>query len=191
MVTFEGGRPLKSGYRHFKIRSVDGADDCAMMREMIVRRLAHLNEGKERHPDLIVVDGGKGQVSTARAAMVAMGITGIPVIGLAKRNEEIWLEGRDGALTLPMRNPALRLLQRIRNEAHRFAVEYHRKLRSKRLQRSEVEAIPGIGEKRRTALLVEFGSLAALKQAGVADLACVPGIGEKIAEKIFKHFHGA
>jgi len=188
-VTFDRGKPFKAGYRHFKIRDVEGSDDYAMMREMLARRLAHLNEGKQRHPDLIMVDGGKGQVSTARAAMADLGITGIPIVGLAKKKEEIWLEGRTDAVRLSSRSPALRLLQRIRNEAHRFAVEYHRKLRSKRVQRSELEHVPGIGEKRRTALLLEFGSLEVLTQAAAEDIARVPGIGEKFAKRIFEYFH--
>jgi excinuclease ABC subunit C len=189
MVTFDRAHPFKSGYRHFKIRSVQGSDDYAMMREVLARRLTHLKEGKQRRPDLIMVDGGKGQVSTARAAMTDLGITGIPIIGLSKKNEEIWLEGRDSALRLPRRSAALRLLQRIRNEAHRFAVEYHRSLRSKRMQRSELEHVPGIGKKRRTILLVEFGSLEALMQAAAEDIARVPGIGEKIAKKVFEYLH--
>jgi excinuclease ABC subunit C len=189
MVTFDRAHPFKSGYRHFKIRSVQGSDDYAMMREVLARRLTHLKEGKQRRPDLIMVDGGKGQVSTARAAMTDLGITGIPIIGLSKKNEEIWLEGRDSALRLPRRSAALRLLQRIRNEAHRFAVEYHRSLRSKRMQRSELEHVPGIGKKRRTILLVEFGSLEALMQAAAEDIARVPGIGEKIAKKVFDYLH--
>ena len=189
MVTFDRGKPFKAGYRHFKIRGVEGSDDYAMMREMLARRLAHLNEGTERHPDLIMVDGGKGHVSTARAAMADLGITGIPIVGLAKKKEEIWLEGRTDAVRLSSRSPALRLLQRIRNEAHRFAVEYHRKLRSKRVQRSELEHVPGIGEKRRTALLLEFGSLEILTQAAAEDIARVPGIGEKFAKRIFEHLH--
>ena len=189
MVTFERGSPSKSGYRHFKIREIRGADDCAMMREVLLRRLAHLREGKERHPDLIMVDGGKGQVSAARSAMEELGVAGITVIGLAKRNEEIYVEGRKEPLRLPRRSIALRLLQRVRDEAHRFAIEYHRKLRSKNAWRSELDEIPGIGEARRTALLVEFGSLEALKGASRRDIARVPGIGTTFAEKVYEYFH--
>jgi len=189
MVAFERGSPLTSGYRHYKIREVRGADDYAMMREVLLRRLAHLKEGKERYPDLIMVDGGKGQVSAARSVMEELGLTGIPVIGLAKRNEEIYLEGRKEPLRLPRRSIALRLLQRLRDEAHRFAIEYHRKLRSTSAWRFELDDIPGIGQARRTALLVEFGSLKALKEASRRDIARVPGIGDTIAQKIHEYIH--
>jgi excinuclease ABC subunit C len=189
MVTFDRGHRLKSGYRHFKIRQVRGADDYGMMREVLSRRLAHLKEGKERRPDLIMVDGGMGQVSAAHGAMEAAGVAGITIIGLAKKNEEIYLAGGREPLKLPRRNPALLLLQRVRDEAHRFAIEYHRKLRGRNAWRSELDDIPGIGEARRTALLVEFGSLEALKGASRHDIARVPGIGETFAKKIHDHFH--
>ena len=190
MVTFLRGIPFKAGYRHFKIRSVQGLDDYAMLREILSRRLAHLRTGAERHPDLIMVDGGRGQVSAARAAAAESGITSIPIIGLAKKNEEIWLEGSATALVLPPRNRGLRLLQRIRNEAHRFAIEYHRRLRSKRVRRSELESIRGIGERRRTALLMEFGSVEGLREAAMEDIARVPGIGSTYAKRIFEHLRG-
>jgi len=189
MVSFVNGRPVKAGYRHFKIRSVEGADDFAMMREVLARRLGHLREGKERHPDLILVDGGRGQVSAARRAMGELEISGIPVIGLAKKEEEIHLEGSEAPLRLPRRSNALRLLQRIRDEAHRFAVTYHRKLRGKRLRVSELDGIAGIGAGRKTALLVEFGSVEALRAATVERIASVPGIGGSLAKKIFAYLH--
>ncbi len=167
MAVFERGMPRPSRYRHFRIREVRGSDDYAMIREVLARRLSHLKEGHERAPDLIVIDGGKGQLSAARRAMDAIGVSGIPLIGLAKRNEEIYVEGRSEPMILPRRSLALRLLQRARDEAHRFAIDYHRKLRSKGLRRSELDGIPGIGEKRKTALLVEFGSLESLRKAPV------------------------
>jgi excinuclease ABC subunit C len=189
MIAFEQGNPYKSGYRRFKIREVAGADDCAMLREVLSRRLAHLNEGKERHPDLIMVDGGKGQVAAARKTMQELGVLGIPVVGLAKKREEIYIEGKAEPLRLPRRSLALRLLQRVRDEAHRFAIEYHRKLRSRSVRHSELDEIPGIGSARRTALLVAFGSLEALRKASEGDIARVPGIGRKIAEKVHGYFH--
>ena len=189
MVSFVNGRPLKAGYRHFKIRGVEGSDDFAMMREVLARRLAHMREGHERHPDLILVDGGKGQVSAARQAMSELELTGIPIIGLAKKNEEVYVEGRSDPLRLPRRSAALRLLQRIRDEAHRFAIEYHRKLRRKKLRLSELDGIPGIGESRKTTLLVEFGSVETLKAATAERIAAVPGIGGSLAKKIYEHFH--
>lgn len=190
LVCFEKGVPFKSGYRHFKIRDVRGADDYAMMREVLGRRLGRLTESSARPPDLILVDGGKGQVSAAREALDALGVAGIPVIGLAKRHEEIYLEGREAPLRLPRRNPALRLLQRMRNEAHRFAIEYHRKLRSARMRRSGLEDIPGIGPTRAAALLAEFGSVDGLRGASLDEIVRVPGMGESVAKKVFGHLHG-
>lgn len=189
MAVFEKGAPCPSRYRHFRIREVQGSDDYAMIREVLARRLSHLKEGKDRHPDLIVIDGGKGQLMAARRAMEELGVSGIPLIGLAKKNEEIYMEGRGGPLLLPRRSLALRLLQRLRDEAHRFAIDYHRKLRSKGLRHSELDEIPGIGEKRKTALLVEFGSLEALKKAAAEEIARIPGIGLKTAEKIYELLH--
>jgi excinuclease ABC subunit C len=190
MAAFERGAPCPSKYRHFRIREVQGSDDYAMMREILARRLSHLKEGKERAPDLIVIDGGMGHLAAARRAMEDIGIAGIPLVGLAKRNEEIYVEGKSEPLVLPRRSLALRLLQRARDEAHRFAIEYHRKLRSKGLRRSELNEIPGIGEKRKTALLVEFGSLERLKKASAGEIAGIPGIGKKTALKIYETFHG-
>lgn len=191
MVTFERGKASKSGYRRFRIREVQGSDDYAMMREVLSRRLARVREGKDRHPDLVMVDGGKGQVSAARRAMEELGVAGIPVIGLAKKNEDIYMEGRREPLRLPRRSAALRLLQRLRDEAHRFAVEYHRKLRSAGVARSGLDDIPGVGATRRTSLLIEFGSLEALAGASVEDIARVPGVGKTIARKIYEYLHRA
>lgn len=189
MVTFENGKPLKSGYRRFKVRDVRGADDFAMIAEVLGRRFRHLKEGRERRPDLVLVDGGKGQVSAARRAMGAAEVTGIPVVGLAKKHEEIFVEGRKKGLRLSRRNDCLCLLQRIRNEAHRFAVEYHRKLMSGRLEHSELDEIRGVGTKRKIILIMEFGSLERLREAELERIASVPGIGEKLAEEIYTHLH--
>jgi excinuclease ABC subunit C len=190
MIVFERGAPCRSRYRHFRIRDVQGSDDYAMIREVLARRLSHLKEGHERPPDLIVIDGGKGQLSAARRAMEELGVSGIRLVGLAKKNEELYVEGRGEPLVLPRRSLALRLLQRARDEAHRFAIEYHRKLRSKGLRRSELDQIPGIGEKRKTALLMAFGSLETLKKAPAKEIARIPGIGIKTAEKIYEILHG-
>ncbi len=189
MVTFYNGRPLKKGYRHFKIREVAGINDFAMLEEVLKRRLGHLREGRERHPDLILVDGGRGQLTSARKAVDDSEMGNIPIIGLAKRNEEIYLEDRKDVLKLQRRNDVLRFLQSVRDEAHRFAIEYHRKLRRKKVACSELDNIPGIGEKRKILLLVEFGSIEGLKTASIEDIASVPGIGEKIAQEISKHLH--
>jgi excinuclease ABC subunit C len=190
MVTFQNGRPLKSGYRHYKIRDVEGIDDVAMIREVLKRRLRHVRDGKDRHPDLIVVDGGAGQLGAARGAMDELEIKGTALIGLAKKNEEIYREGEKNPLRLPRRSEVLRLLQRLRNEAHRFAIEYHRKLRSRELEHSELDEIPGIGERRKILLLTGFGSVDALKGAGRNEIAAIPGIGEKLAAEIHAYLHG-
>lgn len=189
MVTFVDGRPLKSGYRHFRIRTVEGQDDFAMMKEVLLRRFERLKDGKSRRPDLILIDGGKGQVSAAMEAMRASGLSPISVIGLAKRDEEIFVPGQKEPVILPRRNPGLKLLQKARDEAHRFAVEYHRKLRSRGLAESELDGIPGVGEYRKTQLLVRFGSLAGLKEVSEADIAAVPGIGPATAGKIHEYIH--
>ena len=190
MVTFEGGEPKKSAYRHFRIREVEGIDDFAMLAEVIRRRAAHIREGRDRAPDLIMVDGGRGQVSAARRALNESDLPSIPLIGLAKREEEIFLDGEAAPLELPRSSEALKFLQRMRDEAHRFAIEYHRKLRSIRLERSELDEIPGIGEMRKILLLHEFGSVEALRKATTEDIASVSGIGGTIAGKVYEHFHG-
>ncbi len=190
MVTFVDGRPLKSGYRHFRIRTVEGPDDFAMIREVLLRRLERLKDGKSRRPDLILIDGGKGHVSTAIEAMHESGLTPISVIGLAKRNEEIFVPGGNDPIVLPRRNPGLKLLQRLRDEAHRFAVEYHTKLRSHALVEAGMDGIPGVGEYRKIQLLIRFGSLTGLKTATDDEITAVPGIGLSTARKIHEHIHG-
>ena len=190
MVTFKDAISLKSAYRHFKIKGVEGVDDFAMLAEVLERRARHIREGRDRAPDLIVVDGGRGQVSAARGALLKSELSSIPVIGLAKREEEIYLEGSPEPVRLPRSNKALKFLQRMRNEAHRFAIEYHRKLRSRRLEHSELDEIAGIGEKRKIVLLHEFGSVEALRGASAEEMAAINGIGESIATKVYEHFHG-
>lgn len=189
MVTFVDCRPLKSGYRHFRIRTVEGPDDFAMMKEVLVRRLDRLKDGKSRRPDLILVDGGKGQVSAVMEAMHTSGLSPISVIGLAKKNEEIFMPGGKDAIVLPRRSPGLKLLQKVRDEAHRFAVEYHRKLRSRGLFESGLDGIPGVGEYRKIQLLVRFGSLTGVAHATEDEIAAVPGIGRATAGKIHEHIH--
>jgi excinuclease ABC subunit C len=189
LAAFERGAPRRSRYRRFRIRGVRGSDDYAMMREVLSRRLARLRDGAERPPDLIVIDGGKGHLAAARGAMEDLGVPAIPIIALAKRNEEIFTVGSGDAIVLPRRSAALRLLQRLRDEAHRFAVEYHRKLRGRGVSRSGLDEIPGIGEKRKTALLASFGSMEAIRKAQASQIAEVPGIGIKIAERIYEFIH--
>ncbi len=198
MVVFVGGRPKREAYRRFRIRT-PGPDDYAMMAELLRRRLRHgLEElqgmrppgGFGELPDLILVDGGKGQLNVALRVLEEMGLREIDVAALAKREEEIYLPGVEGPLRLPRSSPALRLLQRIRDEAHRFAVEYHRVLRSRRSLESLLDGIPGIGPKRKAILLSRFGSLEGLKEASLEELLSLPGFPRRLAEGIYKALHG-
>lgn len=188
MVVFEGGQPKKSDYRKFKIKTVDGPNDFASMREVLSRRLKRSIDGDQRFgelPDLIVIDGGKGQLSAALQAEDELAVE-IPTVGLAKRLEEVFLPGRSDSILLPRRSQGLFLLQRVRDEAHRFGIAYHRTLRGKRQTRSQLDSVPGIGDKRRRALMRRFGSVSALKQATVADLVAVKGMTRSAAEAVHR-----
>jgi excinuclease ABC subunit C len=176
-VCFQDGSPLKSGYRRYRIRQVQGPDDFAMIGEVLRRRLRRLREEGETPPDLILIDGGKGQVGRARDVLEEEGWTEIPILGLAKREELVVLPGVKAPVRLPRSSAGLRLLQRVRDEAHRFAVTYHRTLRSKGQTRSALDPLPGIGPRRRAQLLRHFGSLEAMRRASVETIARVPGIG--------------
>jgi len=189
MVSFVDGRPRKSEYRRFKIRTVEGIDDFAMMAEAVERRYRRLLEEGKPLPDLILVDGGKGQLSSALEALRKLQITDQPVIALAKRLDEVYLPGCPAPQNIPHSSPALRLLQRIRDESHRFAVEYHRTLRRKRTLASELDEIKGIGEGRRQLLLKHFGSLDRLRKASLEELQKVPGLPKNLARAIWEHFH--
>jgi excinuclease ABC subunit C len=186
MVVFVDGKPKKSEYRKFKVASVDGPDDFASMREVVQRRYRRVVEEQSSWPDLVIVDGGKGQLSSAVGVLAELGATGQPIIGLAKRLEEIFVPGEPEPLLLPKASASLQLLQRIRDEAHRFAITYHRTLRSKRTLRSELDLIEGIGETRARELLEAFGSVQGVKFATLEQLAEV--VGEKTAQKIKEHF---
>jgi excinuclease ABC subunit C len=201
MVVFEDGMPKKSEYRRFIIDTSEGWDDTRAMHQVITRRLKRMLD--DRHvdlaevsetggriskfaypPALIVVDGGKPQVSAAQRALGELGITDIALCGLAKRLEEVWLPNNADPLIFPRNSEGLYLLQRIRDEAHRFAITFHRSRRSKVMLESLLDEIPGLGSARRTALLDRFGSVTAIRKAEVSDLATTPGIGEKLAETI-------
>lgn len=182
-VVFRDGTPLKSAYRRFRIKEVTGPDDFAMMAEMLSRRIKRLEEG-EAPPDLMLIDGGKGQVNRVWDVLQTLGWDIIPLAGLAKREEEIFRPGKSVPIRLPRNSPGLQLLQRVRDEAHRFAVEYHRSLRRRRLLSGPLEDIPGLGAKGRQALLEHFGSLRAIAVASAEQLAEVPGIGSKRAAEI-------
>ncbi|SEH21188.1 excinuclease ABC subunit UvrC [Selenomonas sp. KH1T6] len=188
MVVFEGGLPKKEDYRRFKIQSTEGKpDDFLSMREVTTRRYVGLPE--EELPDLIVIDGGKGQLSSALEIIRQQaGHLQVPVVGLAKQFELVFREGESEPVVLPRHSQALYLIQRIRDEAHRFAITYHRKLRGKRNMVSVLDHIVGIGPKRRQALWAHFGSLAKIKAAGVEELASAPGMNRPAAEAVHNFF---
>jgi len=186
-VYFDNGKPKKSGYRHFKIKGVSGQDDFAMMREVIGRYFLRIREEEQDPPDLVVVDGGKGQLSSALAELQAQGFSDQPAIGLAKRLEEVFRPGESDPTTLDRRSPALMLLKQVRDEAHRFAITYNRKVRSKRTIKSALDDIPGIGPAKRKALLNTFRSVKRIKEASLEELTTAPGISKKLAEIVKKH----
>lgn len=187
MVCFHSAKARKSEYRKYKITGLDHPDDFASMKQAVYRRYKRALDEQEQLPDLIVIDGGKGQLSSALSALHALGIKDVPVIGLAKRLEEIYIPGVADPQTLPKTSASLRLLQRIRDEAHRFAVTYHRQVRNKRTIQSELDLIEGIGKKRSKMLLEVFGSVQGVKHASEEQL--IEVVGQKPAEKIRMHFH--
>ena len=215
MIVFEEGRPANGQYRRFKIRTPDGPDDFAAMREVIRRRFlrsltvtpsaaADESEGVstedssaraapipstldgswKRLPDLVVIDGGKGQLSAALDSLNDLGITNLPIVSLAKRQEEIFVPGRSNSILLPRDSQGLYLLQRIRDEAHRFAITYHRQVRSKRAQVSALDGFRGIGPVKRRALIKAFGSLRGVREASVDEIAAIPGINPNMAASL-------
>jgi excinuclease ABC subunit C len=188
LVVFRKGRPARSEYRRFKIRTVEGMDDCACMREAVTRRFARLQKEERSFPDLLLIDGGKGQLAAACDALNSLGVASQLVIGLAKRLEEIFLPGDPEPHNLPRTSSALKLLQQVRDEAHRFAITYHRQLRRQRSLKSLLDEIEGVGPARRKALLSHFGSVNALQQASADDIAHVEGIPRPLAERIAAFF---
>ncbi|NDA39841.1 MAG: excinuclease ABC subunit UvrC [Actinobacteria bacterium] len=198
MVVFEDGQPKKSDYRRFGIDDREKFDDTRAMHHVITRRFKRYIEEKELDlqelntlgakkprfaypPQLVIVDGGRGQVNAAARALAELGITDVALVGLAKRLEEIWFPDRAYPVVLPRNSEALYLVQRIRDEAHRFAITFHRSKRSRLMLESLSDEIPGLGESRRSALIERFGSVAALRKANINEIAAVPGIGEKTA----------
>ncbi len=184
LVWFEAGRPKKAEYRKFKIQGIGQQDDFAAIHEVVTRYLTRRRDEGKPLPDLIVIDGGKGQLAAARAAADAAGFGALPIVSLAKREEEVFQVGKPEPLRLARRAPSLRLLQRARDEAHRFGVAYSRKRRTQRTITSELLEIPGVGPLRRTRLLERFGSLAAVRTASTAEIAAVPGFSLTLAERI-------
>ena len=183
-VFFENGEPAKGEYRKMKIRGEWGNDDFASMHEAVTRWFSRRIEEGKPLPDLAVIDGGKGQLSSALKALQALDLPQQAVIGLAKKEEEIFLPGQSTSIRLPRRSQALRMLQRLRDEAHRFAITYNRKLRTKRTIRSELATIPGVGPSRQKALLARFGSLRGVAAASEAEIAALPGFGAGLAKKV-------
>jgi len=186
-VAFRNGEPYKAEYRRFKVRGDWGNDDFRSMKEVLGRYLRRRLEEDKPVPDLLVIDGGRGQLNAAISALREAGLEGVAVCSLAKREEEIYLPDRAAPLRLPRTSAALRMLQRIRNEAHRFAIGYNRKLRKQRTLRSELADIPGVGPARQTALLRHFGSVKALRAAEPAAIAEVPGFSDRLARTILEH----
>jgi excinuclease ABC subunit C len=186
LVSFEGGRPKKSEYRKFRIKGVGQQDDYAAVAEVVTRYLTRRREENRPLPDLMVIDGGKGQLGAAVAAARDLGVDELPMIGLAKREEEVFFPGRSEPLRLPRRSPSLRLLQRARDEAHRFGLAYNRNRRKARTITSALLEIKGVGPERRHRLLERFGSLAGVRSASVAEIAEVPGFSSALARRVLQ-----
>ncbi len=190
LVVWQDGRLRKEDYRHYKIKTVTGSDDFAMMGEVVSRRYSRVKTGKAELPDLIVIDGGKGQLNAAIDVLDGLGIMDIAIIGLAKAREDkvdrVFLPGASEAIELDAKSSATHLLQRIRDEAHRFAISYHRKLRGKEAMLSELDKIKGIGRGRKLSLLKYFGSIESLRSAGVEDLMKAPKMTKRAAEALYQ-----
>ena len=189
MVTFLDGQPVKSEYRRFRMKSVEGQDDFASIAEAVGRHAARVAEGGIAAADLYVIDGGVGQLGAARAASAGSPLERVPFIALAKRFEEI-VRSDGSVLRLPRRAPELRLLQRLRDEAHRFAITYHRALRGRAANVSALDEVPGLGPRRRALLLAKFGSVARLRREPVESIAAIPGIGRALAMRIQESLAG-
>jgi excinuclease ABC subunit C len=188
MVTFTDGRPKKSDYRKFKIRNKQTPDDFAMMAEAITRRYSGSLSKKMPLPDLILVDGGKGQLHTALGVLQKLDLR-IPLAALAKRLDEVFVPGAMEAQNIPRHSSGLKLLQQMRDEAHRFGVTFHRALRTKRTTVSELNKIPGIGPSRRNALIKFYGSVEAVREASVDEMTLVKGITPELAQRVWDYFH--
>ena len=188
MVYFHKARPAKSQYRKFRIKTVSGVDDYAMMREIVRRRYERIIEENGKLPDLVVIDGGKGHLETAAAEMAKLGLSNVPVIGIAKEFEHIYVKGAKEPLVLPKESKALHLLERIRDEAHRFAIKYHKQMRASAIKYSELDEVAGVGKKRKKALLGHFGTVDKIKQASAGELLKAKGIDEKTARRIVEYF---
>ena len=188
LVVFEAGQPAKGEYRHFRIRSLGGrVDDFEAMREVVARRYARVLNDRLPRPDLVLVDGGAGQVSAAKGILDGLGLTDLPLAGLAKRQEQIYLPGSGTPLALPDGSAALRLLQAVRDESHRFATTYHKRLRTRRVARSALEEVQGIGPARSKRLLQRFASVAGVARATPGQISRCAGVSEETATALLAH----
>lgn len=185
-VSFKDAKPNKKKYKRFKIET-PGPNDFAMMKELLTRRLKMIDTDEE--PDLIVIDGGKGQLGMACEVLDELNLAHIPIIGLAKEFEEIYIPNSKRPIIIPKNNKALHLLQQVRDESHRFAITYHRKLRSDTISESSLDDIPGIGKKRKINILKEFGTMDKVKNASVEELAKIKGMNEKVATNVYEYYH--
>ncbi|MFP5376869.1 MAG: excinuclease ABC subunit C, partial [Acidimicrobiia bacterium] len=202
MVVLEDAMPRKSEYRRFKVRTVEGNDDYAAMEEVLTRRLTALLAERDRPlddrhrrfsypPQLLLVDGGKGQLAVALRVVEELGLEEeVPVAALAKQFEEVFVPGRADPVRIPRQSEALYLLQRVRDEAHRFAVAYHRQLRGKRMTKSAIDDVPGLGPTRRARLLKELGGIGAVKKAPLESLKALPWLPDRVAEAVHERLHG-
>lgn len=185
-VWFENGRPRRAEYRKFRVKTVEGTDDFASMNEVVTRYFTRRLEDGKPLPDLVVVDGGKGQLGAAREALHALALDTLPLVSLAKREEEVFIPGRSESVRMPRRSAALRMLQRARDEAHRFAITYNRKRRTMRTVTSELLKVPGVGPSRRRALLTRFGSVQGVREAGLDEIAALPGFSHASAARLLE-----
>lgn len=194
MVVFTDGKPDRKKYRRFRIKSFEGADDFASLNEALTRRLMRGLQGDEGFlpmPDLLIIDGGKGQLHAAQDALFSLGCEDIPIVSLAKKLEEIFVPGREESILLKVGSPEFRLVTGIRDEAHRFAITYHRSLREKRHHTGELDRIEGVGLNRKRALLKVFGSVKNVKAATFEELKTTKGVPENVAQAVYDHFHPA
>lgn len=196
-VVFDTSGPLKSDYRRFNIDGITPGDDYAAMEQALRRRFTRLQKGEGKMPDLLIIDGGKGQLQQAETVLADLGVQGVMMLGIAKGisrkagQETLILGGSHPELVLPAESPALHVLQHIRDEAHRFAITAHRQRRGKARTRSQLESIPGVGPRKRKELLLHFGGQQEIRKATIDDLQRVPGISRQLAETIYEHLHGA
>ena len=191
MVVWENGSMKKDDYKRYKIRTLEGADDFAAHREVLQRRFGRALEQGSVLPDLVLIDGGRGQLNVGLQVLQELGLDYIPVVALAKQEEEVYAGDSPQPLVLDPTSPALHTLQKIRDESHRFAISYHKKLRSKRTIRSVLDTIPGVGPTIRTSLLKTLGSARRVRESSVAELAAVPKVTPKMAQRIYDHLHAA